>query len=1004
MRQVELTVKAADCSTVVVCYDQHSNPLAEAGAGAELAPASSLSLRPATGAQGGVGTGVAARAKVWQRVWVTDALDHNRDPVTALTFCAAIEGLSGLGSGAGWLISSGRHVMNLWAASAGGMQGAEASLMLAHSQATDLVSIALAAEPSLASLYACSTDTQVASLHSLGQDLRHQLVVMAATRVMLYEGAAAPLSSVIGLAPRCEWVAAEGGASLTALHASALAGGLVFTGATDGSVTVWNVKERRAALVRKLATGRHVTCLQLVNDTTLITGSADGQVLLWDMRASTAPRAAVSLDGSPVLHLEASPAGDCLAVATARGLHSLDLVSGTPPGPWSSTPITTRPLEAALTGLTWNWATNELYTAHQNGIIIDPQPTANTRGEPKEFKTVYATASRPCSDWQHSHDRLRAAILQAACTTRLSLEAGLVVLLQFEAQATSCYTTKLSHVFKIPPVFVAILPVCYQCQRRQGKPRRSLFCKEIMTCRNVIIPMCRACLDFTQNRWVSEVATMKQAAAAQGGRGDKRQRGHNGASKARADALAKTNKKSVSLRDRLRFLTHLLKKVVLQQCLAASARPLSLCRTLKGSVQALTYEDLTPGARTRAENELRAAQEQQRQAAAKERERKLAVRYHKVQQGLLSSGCSRPQVRFFERIKIERQIGQLHRKLQEAVEQGVAPEEVSEQQAVLEEWQRKLMYVRHFPPGEKYVSLLRQADSPDAQAFLDQERHRLHALVEAQQAAAAAAQADQLALTEADEGRAALQALAQQAQAWPLARSGQQGQAVPALPATAAVDAGAGPLQSKGGKGSNGSLQSRGSNGRGTSNAASKGEEATLGTAGGSKRGRALALAPPLVLRTGAQAAGAKAVAAVGFESDDFFLDANAGGGDGADGSAEQEVAAAGGAALPQQPATAGAQPGPAPDTGSEGEGDSDGSPQDKAEGQGTRGKGVQPGARHLPGQAQRSNHHRGGQQHGQGARHSRAPSQEPAAGSGKAKRRRRHRSKTGKGDTGASG
>ncbi|KAL6758802.1 hypothetical protein V8C86DRAFT_1411008 [Haematococcus lacustris] len=180
---------------------------------------------------------------------------------------------------------------------------------------------------------------------------------------------------------------------------------------------------------------------------------------------------------------------------------------------------------------------------------------------------------------------------------------------------------------------------------------------------------------------------MKQAAAAQGGRGDKRQRGHNGASKARADALAKTNKKSVSLRDRLRFLTHLLKK-----------------------------EDLTPGARTRAENELRAAQEQQRQAAAKERERKLAVRYHKV--------------RFFERIKIERQIGQLHRKLQEAVEQGVAPEEVSEQQAVLEEWQRKLMYVRHFPAGEKYVSLLRQADSPETQAALDQERRRLHALVE----------------------------------------------------------------------------------------------------------------------------------------------------------------------------------------------------------------------------------------------------------------------------------
>ena len=60
-----------------------------------------------------------------------------------------------------------------------------------------------------------------------------------------------------------------------------------------------------------------------------------------------------------------------------------------------------------------------------------------------------------------------------------------------------------------------------------------------------------------------------------------------------------------------------------------------------------------------------------------------------------------------------------------------------------------MQYVVHFPKGEKYVSILRNAEEPAAQAVLVAERDRLRALVHKQQAEIAM-------VTEADEGAALL--------------------------------------------------------------------------------------------------------------------------------------------------------------------------------------------------------------------------------------------------------
>ena len=54
-------------------------------------------------------------------------------------------------------------------------------------------------------------------------------------------------------------------------------------------------------------------------------------------------------------------------------------------------------------------------------------------------------------------------------------------------------------------------------------------------------------------------------------------------------------------------------------------------------------------------------------------------------------------------------------------------------------------YILHFPRGEKYVSVMKQAESAEAQAVLDAERSRLRAMVSQRLAEAAM-------LAEPDEG------------------------------------------------------------------------------------------------------------------------------------------------------------------------------------------------------------------------------------------------------------
>ncbi|MEW5315403.1 MAG: hypothetical protein WDW38_006835 [Sanguina aurantia] len=142
----------------------------------------------------------------------------------------------------------------------------------------------------------------------------------------------------------------------------------------------------------------------------------------------------------------------------------------------------------------------------------------------------------------------------------------------------------------------------------------------------------------------------------------------------------------------------------------------------------LRQESLDPRARTAKQTELAELKQGKTLNQQQELERKYSVRYHKI--------------KFFERIKVERFIKQL-KKGAEGRERTAAEEKK------LAELQADLQYVLHFPKGEKYVSIIKNADEPSAQAVLDKDRARLRLLVLQQLR-------DASAVAEADEGQALL--------------------------------------------------------------------------------------------------------------------------------------------------------------------------------------------------------------------------------------------------------
>ncbi|XRB14722.1 rRNA-processing protein EFG1 [Pseudoscourfieldia marina] len=110
-------------------------------------------------------------------------------------------------------------------------------------------------------------------------------------------------------------------------------------------------------------------------------------------------------------------------------------------------------------------------------------------------------------------------------------------------------------------------------------------------------------------------------------------------------------------------------------------------RAIRGVERLLAKESLPAEVRKAHEAKLKQLQAEAEKWATAQRESKIAKRYHKV--------------KFFEKRKLVRKLAKLQR--------DAAPA------SAVDAVKADLMYVKHFPPGEKYVSLL-VGDTPELQA------------------------------------------------------------------------------------------------------------------------------------------------------------------------------------------------------------------------------------------------------------------------------------------------
>eukprot|EP00951_Prasinocladus_malaysianus_P042996 scaffold530835_cov27-Prasinocladus_malaysianus.AAC.1 len=122
-------------------------------------------------------------------------------------------------------------------------------------------------------------------------------------------------------------------------------------------VSKWNLRHRVADV-----------CAASENQ--LVTATEDGALRVWDLRYNGPPVASANPDGTPLVAIAHSPVGAFCAVATGRGIYTLDVGSSgaalgslgciSPPGSSRAGPITR---------LGWNTHTLELYASHDSGRI-----------------------------------------------------------------------------------------------------------------------------------------------------------------------------------------------------------------------------------------------------------------------------------------------------------------------------------------------------------------------------------------------------------------------------------------------------------------------------------------------------------------------------------------------------------------------------------------------------------------------------------------------------------
>ncbi|PSC73489.1 WD40 repeat [Micractinium conductrix] len=304
-----------------------------------------------------------------------------------------IAGLPGGSGHAGWLISAGRGLLNLWEASPSGGRSGEPALLCMHSQGTTFTSVCLDADRGSQMLLGASVESSgaecvtassldvesllapkarfpmphngtrapgrnclaVASLHSFGGPLAETCVGSYGGALVVWRVGSANKPGASSGVPTAVWKAHD--ALVTSLLKSPF-GLTLFSGAADGKVHVWNMREKPNRPAQQFVHQGRIAALSQINDQQLLTAAGNGQLMVWDLRNASAPVKFSVPDGKPIVRAVLSPFADSAAVATTAGIYSVDLLDEA----CSSSRIVPS-LRSPVTALVYNAATSEVVAA-----------------------------------------------------------------------------------------------------------------------------------------------------------------------------------------------------------------------------------------------------------------------------------------------------------------------------------------------------------------------------------------------------------------------------------------------------------------------------------------------------------------------------------------------------------------------------------------------------------------------------------------------------------------
>ncbi|KAL3702323.1 hypothetical protein R1sor_020345 [Riccia sorocarpa] len=346
----------------------------------------------------------------WRGRWTTAAAEHNRECVTGMVYVPVLEGLEGGEAFTGWLVSSSRRMLNLWECTSYTRPG-EPALQVMHSQSTEFVMesmdvdtaakvfLSFCAHPrdqgyciSLHSLAAESFFTykgmirvpsggvpprkqgftsgsricHVTSLQPLGGPLRSSIAAGIGQDVFVYELSSATASPSVNAQPKAQWKAHT--APISAMHRSSFACALL-TGASDGTIRLWDLKTKPSAPVRQYAHSKQVIQVAMLDPNTVGSCGADGLVNIWDIRSSAGALFSVNPDRTPIINLAVGPSGRVVAFTTRKSLYCLELAAQGGSAASCLSPLVPLPPAGPSVDMKWNSKTGQLYVCGVDGTI-----------------------------------------------------------------------------------------------------------------------------------------------------------------------------------------------------------------------------------------------------------------------------------------------------------------------------------------------------------------------------------------------------------------------------------------------------------------------------------------------------------------------------------------------------------------------------------------------------------------------------------------------------------